>query len=50
MQYLSVFTSACRRHNVKPGLSGLAQINGEIQFHGIKKFRLDVLYVDNRGF
>lgn len=35
-----------RRHDVKPGITGLAQINGRNQLGWEEKFRLDVQYVD----
>ncbi len=39
-----------RRLNVKPGLTGLAQINGRATLTREQKLDLDVQYVDNRGF
>jgi Sugar transferases involved in lipopolysaccharide synthesis len=39
-----------RRHEVRPGLSGLAQINGRNAISWEEKFRLDVEYVDNMSF
>ena len=39
-----------KRHNVKPGLTGWAQINGRNQISWDKKFILDIWYVRNQSF
>jgi len=39
-----------RRHDVKPGITGWAQINGRNAISWEDKFRLDVWYVDHRNF
>lgn len=39
-----------RRHELRPGLSGLAQINGRNAISWEERFNLDVLYVDNVSF
>jgi lipopolysaccharide/colanic/teichoic acid biosynthesis glycosyltransferase len=39
-----------RRHEVRPGLTGLAQINGRNAISWEEKFRLDVEYVDHITF
>ena len=38
-----------RRHQVKPGITGWAQVNGRNAISWQKKFELDVWYVDNRS-
>ena len=51
MEYLPIYsTFQARRHEVMPGLSGLAQINGRNSLSWEDKFRLDVWYVDNQSF
>lgn len=39
-----------RRHEVKPGITGWAQVNGRNAISWDKKFELDVWYVDNQSF
>lgn len=39
-----------RRHEVRPGITGWAQVNGRNSLSWEKKFELDVWYVDNRSF
>ena len=48
VQYLPLYNKQqIRRHNVLPGLTGWAQINGRNALTWKKKFELDVYYVDN---
>lgn len=51
VDYLPLYTpSQARRHEVLPGLTGWAQINGRNAISWEEKFRLDVWYVDNQAF
>lgn len=50
MQYLPLYSpEQARRHEVRPGMTGWAQINGRNAISWDEKFRLDVWYVDNRS-
>ncbi len=51
MQYLNRYTEEqARRHEVKPGITGWAQVNGRNAISWEEKFRLDVEYVDKHSF
>lgn len=51
MEYLPLYTpEQARRHEVRPGITGWAQINGRNAISWEEKFALDVWYVDNRTF
>jgi len=48
MQYLDRYTpEQARRHEVRPGITGWAQVNGRNAITWEEKFKLDVWYVDN---
>jgi sugar transferase EpsL len=50
MQYLERYTpEQMRRHQVRPGLTGWAQVNGRNAISWEQKFKLDVWYVDNQS-
>ena len=51
MQYLDRYTpEQARRHDVRPGITGWAQVNGRNAITWEEKFKLDVWYVDNQSF
>ena len=50
-QYIERYTTKqMRRHEVKPGVTGWAQVNGRNNLSWEEKFELDVWYVDNHSF
>lgn len=51
MAYLPLYSpEQARRHEVRPGITGWAQVNGRNAISWDDKFRLDVWYVDNQSF
>ena len=51
MDYLPLYSAEqSRRHDVRPGLTGWAQVNGRNALSWERKFELDVWYVENRTF
>ena len=51
MEYLPLYTpEQARRHKVRPGITGWAQINGRNSLSWEEKFELDVWYVDHASF
>lgn len=50
IEYLPLYSKEqSRRHNVRPGITGWAQVNGRNAITWDKKFSLDTWYVDNHG-
>lgn len=51
IQYATLFNrQQMKRHLVKPGITGWAQVNGRNELSWQEKFRLDVWYAENRSF
>lgn len=51
MEYVPLYSlEQARRHEVKPGVTGWAQVNGRNAISWEEKFKLDVWYVDNQSF
>ncbi len=51
VEYLPLYSpEQARRHEVRPGVTGWAQINGRNALSWNEKFKLDVWYVDNQSF
>jgi lipopolysaccharide/colanic/teichoic acid biosynthesis glycosyltransferase len=50
MEYLPLYSpEQARRHDVRPGITGWAQVNGRNAISWTDKFALDVWYIDNRS-
>lgn len=51
VEYLPLYSKKqTRRHDVRPGITGWAQVNGRNALSWEKKFELDVWYVENQSF
>jgi sugar transferase EpsL len=51
MKYIQLYRGdQIRRHEVKPGITGWAQINGRNGISFTERFKMDVWYVDNKSF
>jgi lipopolysaccharide/colanic/teichoic acid biosynthesis glycosyltransferase len=51
MEYLPLYSpEQARRHDVRPGVTGWAQVNGRNALSWDEKFNLDIWYVDNQSF
>ena len=50
-EYLDRYNSEqARRHEVRPGITGWAQVNGRNAVSWDERFKMDVWYVDHRSF
>ena len=50
-EYIPLYNNEqIRRHNVKPGMTGWAQVNGRNSISWQEKFKFDIWYVDNYSF
>lgn len=51
VEYLPLYSKEqARRHNVRPGITGWAQVNGRNAISWEDKFKLDVWYIENQSF
>lgn len=51
MEYLPLYNpEQARRHDVRPGITGWAQVNGRNEINWEEKFKLDLWYVEHRSF
>jgi lipopolysaccharide/colanic/teichoic acid biosynthesis glycosyltransferase len=51
VEYLPLYNAEqAKRHNVRPGITGWAQVNGRNAISWEEKFKLDVWYIENQSF
>jgi lipopolysaccharide/colanic/teichoic acid biosynthesis glycosyltransferase len=51
MEYLPLYSAEqAKRHNVRPGVTGYAQVNGRNSLSWEDKFKLDTWYVEHQSF
>jgi len=51
VEYLPLYSKEqAKRHNVRPGITGWAQVNGRNAISWEEKFKLDVWYLENQSF
>ena len=51
LEYLPLYTpEQARRHEVRPGITGWAQVNGRNAVSWEERFRMDVWYIENQSF
>jgi len=51
MEYLSLYSrEQAKRHDLRPGITGWAQVNGRNAINWEEKFKLDIWYVENQSF
>ena len=51
MEYLPLYNAEqAKRHNVRPGITGYAQVNGRNSLSWEEKFKLDTWYVEHQSF